>query len=338
MKGTAMGLVALLLLTGLSGCFGEEPEEEVPLEEIRLNDLRMKGTHNSYHVKTPGVSTITPENNYTHANLDVQADRLGVRQFELDVHYIPGMGLRVYHTTLDPSTNCLGFAGCMNILLNWSIANPHHAPLWIFVEPKNLPAVVDELDILEMIQTEIATTWPENMTITPAEVQGDAVDLRTAITTEGWPTLEDSRGKTLFVLLDKTEIRDLYVERNPTLENQTMFAIVDENHSLASVISFVNPETHGDRLRDASDLGFMVRTRPDEATLEAREKNYTRFELALETGANFITTDFPGSDMEAEFAIWLSQGPVMCNPRTAPDHCHPRDIEPWGNYTPISIG
>ena len=117
-----------------------------------------------------------------------------------------------------------------------------------------------------------------------------------------------------------------------------MFAIVDENHSLASVISFVNPETHGDRLRDASDLGFMVRTRPDEATLEAREKNYTRFELALETGANFITTDFPGSDMEAEFAIWLPQGPVMCNPRTAPDHCHTRDIEPWGNYTPISIG
>ncbi len=338
MKGTAMGLVALLLLTGLSGCFGEEPEEEVPLEEIRLNDLRMKGTHNSYHVKTPGVSTITPENNYTHANLDVQADRLGVRQFELDVHYIPGMGLRVYHTTLDPSTNCLGFAGCMNILLNWSIANPHHAPLWIFVEPKNLPAVVDELDILEMIQTEIATTWPENMTITPTEVQGDAVDLRTAITTEGWPTLQDSRGKTLFVLLDKTEIRDLYVERNPTLENQTMFAIVDENHSLASVISFVNPETHGDRLRDASELGFMVRTRPDEATVEAREKNYTRFEQALETGANFITTDFPGSDMEAEFAIWLPQGPVMCNPRTAPDHCHPRDIEPWGNYTPISIG
>ena len=98
MKGSALGLVTLLLLTSLSGCFGEEVEEEPPVEEIRLNDLRMKGTHNSYHVKTPGVSTLDPENNYTHAQLDVQADRLGVRQFELDVHYIPGMGLRVYHT------------------------------------------------------------------------------------------------------------------------------------------------------------------------------------------------------------------------------------------------
>jgi hypothetical protein len=138
--------------------------------------------------------------------------------------------------------------------------------------------------------------------------------------------------------LDKTDIRDLYVERNPTLENQTMFAIVEENHSLASVISFVNPDTHGDRLRDASAMGFMVRTRPDEATIEAQDVNYSRLGLALETGANFITTDFPGNDLEANFAIWLPEGPVMCNPQTSPEHCATRDVEPWGNYTPISIG
>ena len=339
MKGTALSLVVLMLMTTIAGCFGEDESAPEPqLEEIRLNDLTMKGTHNSYHVKTPGIAALNPENNYTHAELNVQADRLGVRQFELDVHFIPGMGLRVYHTTLDPSSNCEEFSVCMNVLLNWSNENPEHAPLWIFVEPKNVPVVVDELDILEMIQSEIAATWPTNKTITPADVQGDAADLRTAITTEGWPTLESSRGKTLFVLLDKTEIRDLYVERNPTLENQTMFAIVDENHSLASIISFVNPDSHGDRLRDASDLGFMVRTRPDEATNEAREVNYTRFEKALDTGANFITTDFPGNDLEIEYSIWLPEGPVMCNSRTAPTHCETRDIEPWGNYTPISLG
>ena len=124
MKETAVSLTVLLLLTSLTGCFGEDEVEmkveviEEPLEEIRLNHLRMKGTHNSYHEKTPGASSITPENNYTHANLSVQADRLGVRQFELDVHYIPGMGLRVYHTNLDPGTNCLGFAGCMLSLIH----------------------------------------------------------------------------------------------------------------------------------------------------------------------------------------------------------------------------
>ena len=344
MKEKAVLLSFLFLFTSLAGCFGEEeiivPVDELEdetLEEIRLNHLRMKGTHNSYHEKTPGVSTITPENNYTHANLSIQADRLGVRQFELDVHYIPGMGLRVFHTNLDPGSNCLGFAGCMQVLLDWSLANPHHAPLWIFVEPKDEPFLVEELGILQMIQDEINLTWPAELQITPTDVQGNVSDLRTAVTTVGWPTLEESRGKVVFVLLDKTEIRDYYVSQNPTLLNQSMFAIVEENHSLASVISFVNPETHGERLRNASEMGFMVRTRPDVATVEAQEVNYTRFELAMLTGANFITTDFPGSDLEVEYAIWLPQGPVMCNSQIAPSHCTARAIEPWGNYTPISV-
>ena len=202
MKERAVLLTFLFLFTSLAGCFGEEeileteeePEDE-PLEEIRLNHLRMKGTHNSYHEKTPGVSTITPENNYTHANLSIQADRLGVRQFELDVHYIPGMGLRVFHTNLDPSSNCLGFAGCMQVLLDWSLANPHHAPLWIFIEPKDEPFLVEELGILQMIQDEINLTWPAELQITPADVQGNVSDLRTAVTTVGWPTVEESRGK-----------------------------------------------------------------------------------------------------------------------------------------------
>ena len=188
-----------------------------------------------------------------------------------------------------------------------------------------------------MVQQEINQIWPAEQQITPAYVQGNAVDLRTAITTIGWPTLEESRGKVVFVLLDKTDTRDYYVSQNPTLQNQSMFAIVEENHSLASVISFVNPETHGDRLRNASELGFMVRTRPDFATIEAQDVNYTRFHLAMLTGANFITTDFPGNDLEFDYAIWLPEGPVMCNPQTSPSHCTARTLEPWGNYTPISI-
>ncbi len=336
MKFKAFGLVSLLLVISLSGCLSEDEKPTNEVEEIRLNDLTMKGTHNSYHVKTPGIASLNAENNYTHANLDIQADRLGVRQFELDVYYVPGMGLRVYHTPLDPSTNCEGFSGCMNVLLNWSIENPKHAPLWIFVEPKDLPFVVDELNILQMINDEITSTWPAEKIVTPSEVQGDETDLRTAIITKGWPTLEESRGKTLFVLLDKSEIRDQYIANNPRLENQTMFAIVDENHSLASVISFVNPMTHGDRLREASEMGFMVRTRPDEATVEARENNYSRFELALNSGAHFITTDFPGSDLDIQYSIWLPEGPVMCNKYTAPPHCTTRTIEGWGNYTPFS--
>lgn len=335
MRGHALLLTGLMLLAGLAGCFGEETKAAPEPEPLRLNDLRMKGTHNSYHVATPGVATLQPEYNYTHTDLHVQADRLGVRQFELDVYLVPGMGLRVYHTPWDLATNCEGFIGCMTELRNWSDANPDHAPLWIFVEPKDLPDVVEEFDILEEIETEIASTWTADRRITPAEVQGDADSLREAVTTTGWPTLEESRGKVLFVLLDKTEIRDLYLERNPTLANRSMFAIVDESHDLASVISFTNPISHGDRLRNASEAGFMVRTRPDAATVEAQQMNYSRFEAALESGAHFLSTDYPGSDRTIDFAIWLPEGPVMCHPDRAPAHCTTRDIETWGNYTPL---
>ncbi len=331
----AILLVSLFLIPAFTGCFGKDDVKEDEPEELRINHLRMKGTHNSYHVKTPGVSLYEPIN-YTHTDLDVQADRLGVRQFELDVWYVPGMGLRVYHYVGDSNTNCEGFSGCLQVLLNWSNDNPNHAPLWIFIEPKDLPEIVDQLDIIEMIQTELEATWPRNQTITPSDVQGDADSLREAIVENGWPTLESSRGKVLFVMLDKTEIRDLYVSRYPTLEGQWMFAIVDEAESLASVISFINPETQQERLQSAAETGFMVRTRPDSDTAEAREKNYTRFQLALSSGAHFITTDFPGNDREIGYSIWLPEGPVMCNPHTAPEHCKTRMIEPWGNYTPMS--
>jgi hypothetical protein len=331
----AILLVSIFIIPSITGCFGkDDSEDDSDLEEIRINHLRMKGSHNSYHVKSPVLSWYQPVN-YTHASMDIQADRLGVRQFELDVWYVPGVGLRVYHYVGDDYTNCKGFSGCLQVLLNWSTSNPEHAPIWIFIEPKDLPSAVEELDIIEMIQEELAATWPRNRTVTPEDVQGDAETLREGIVNNGWPTLKDSRGKVLFVMLDKTEIRDLYVERYPTLDGQWMFAIVDEAEPLASVISFINPETQQERLQNASSTGFMIRTRPDSDTIEAREGNYSRFELALSSGAHFITTDFPGNDREIDYSIWLPEGPVMCNPHTAPAHCTTRMIEPWGNYTPL---
>jgi hypothetical protein len=336
--GMVVLMAAVMIFPAFTGCFGQEKTKDQPLEEIRLNHLRMKGTHNSYHLKTPGVWALNAEYNFTHSDLDVQADRLGVRQFEIDVHYSSKNGLEVYHTMWDYASSCALFTSCMQLLLNWSTEHPEHAPIWIFVEPKDEPSMVEEIDILEMIQTDINATWPRERTITPSDVQGDALTLRDAIVNQGWPTLEESRGKVLFVLLDKTEIRDLYVERNPTLENQSMFAIVDEAESLASIVSLIDPIDQQERLSEASATGFMVRTRPDAATVEAQAGDYTRFASALTSGANFITTDFPGNDREIQYAIWLPEGPVMCHPERAPPHCTTGMIEPWGNYTPISTG
>ena len=54
--------------------------------------------------------------------------------------------------------------------------------------------------------------WPRNKTITPADIQGDYPLLSDALANEGWPLLEDSRGKAIFVLLATGGMREIYLQ------------------------------------------------------------------------------------------------------------------------------
>jgi hypothetical protein len=330
----AIGISTLLLLCSFAGCLGGNDSDEQPPEPLRLNHLQMKGTHNSYHLKPLGGELID-EYNYSHAPLDEQASIYGVRQFEIDVWWIPGLGLRVYHNPYDSASTCDAFTECLEVLHDWSVSSPQHVPIWLMIEPKDPPALVDSMEILQMIEDDIASVWPANMTITPDDVRGDSASLLEAVTEgDGWPLLEESRGKALFVLLDKSEIRDSYVEDNPGLANATMFAIVDEIEPEAAVISWTDPMDKGDVLTAAAEAGFIVRTRPDSGTAEARESNYSRFDLALTSGAHMLSTDYEGVDEDIDYAIWLPEGPVRCNPVTAPPGCTLERIEDVGDYSP----
>jgi hypothetical protein len=40
-----------------------------------------------------------------------------------------------------------------------------------------------------------------------------------------------------------------------------------------------------------------------------------------------LSTDFPGNDDEVGYAIWIPDGPVRCNPLTAPAHCTSATLE-----------
>ena len=52
---------------------------------LRVNDLQMIGTHNSYHLRPPRDLPPGDVADYEHPPLDVQLDEQGVRSFELDV-------------------------------------------------------------------------------------------------------------------------------------------------------------------------------------------------------------------------------------------------------------
>ena len=334
-------ITLLMLLTPLSGCLNNS-EDISPssgnqdLEEVlRINHIQMKGTHNSYHVE-PLVSP-TREYMYTHEELNVQASQLGVRQFEIDVWWDIREGLRVYHNQYDSGTTCPTFENCMNTLLEWSNANPNHHTTFIWIEPKDWPEQSMEITttvqisgILDEIESEITQFWPRNKTITPADVQGNYPSLSDALANEGWPLIEDSRGKAIFVLLATGGMREIYLEDYfPIGRMFPMFTSQDDSPSYAQAIfSLTDPIGDGDEIERLAAEGYIVRTRADSGGEEADNNDTSRLEAALSSGAHSISTDYPAKVESIEYWVEIPGGtPSRCNPVSAPDQCSSENIE-----------
>ncbi|HEY3948926.1 phosphatidylinositol-specific phospholipase C1-like protein [Phenylobacterium sp.] len=152
-----------------------------PDDSLRLNQIQVIGTHNSYHAGlTPGVAKMLKVANpkafdgldYQHAPLTQQFDH-GIRQIELDVfvdsqggrfahpwgatlnaggaaaydpqHVFAKPGFKVMHVQdLDYISTCQPFTGCLKEIRAWSKAHPDHVPLFILVETKTdkpIPAI-----------------------------------------------------------------------------------------------------------------------------------------------------------------------------------------------------
>ena len=335
-------LVVMLLLTPLSGCFGignggvlfgDAPEKE----PLRLNHIQMEGTHNSYHVEP--VFSPTREYMYTHEPLDVQAAQLGVRQFEIDVWWDVRDGLRVYHNQYDSGTTCPTFQNCLETLLAWSQSNNQHHPLMIWIEPKDWPeqatditTTVELSGLLQEIESEISEFWPRNLTIAPDDVRGEWPTLNEAVLNDGWPLLEESRGKVIFVLLARGDMRDLYLDDYPGLNGALMFTLSDLGSGEAAIFSLTDPISDGEEIAQLVTDGYIVRTRADSGGEEPDNNDTVRFEAALAAGAHTISTDYPGPVEGMEYWIAIPNGtPSRCNPLVAPEWCGSEDIEWLGD-------
>jgi len=299
---------------------------------------------------------------YEHRPLAEQLGDLGIRQFELDVFadtagglfsepagallagdeeflYAEEMaepGLKVLHgQDLDYRTSCMTLISCLSEIREWSQANPSHFPLFIMIEAKDglmedrgpiqftKPiAFTDEL--LHGIDDEIRAVFDVGQIITPDDVRGSFATLEEAVRTSGWPTLADSRGKVMFALDNTGRHKDLYLSGNPNLENRLLFVSSEPGEPTAGFIKMNNVIDLGEKIKEYTAAGFLVRTRSDIPTEEARSGDTTRRDLALESGAQFISTDYPEeSPYGSGYIVTLpgAESPARCNPITAPDSC-----------------
>jgi hypothetical protein len=251
-------------------------------------------------------------------------------------HEMDKPGFKVMHVLgVDQRSSCHTFIACLTAIRGWSQEHPQHLPIFILVETKqgrpDAPAVANGPEpftstTFDALDAEIRSVFSAKEMITPDQVRGSYKTLPEAIQASGkkaggWPTLAEARGKVVF-LMDQRPVEGVYTEGHPALRGRVIFtnavpgapdaAFTEENSGTKAEIDALAKQ------------GYLIRTRTDDGTEEARSNDHTRADVALSSGAQMLSTDYPSSEPAkwTGFFVGLPHGlAARCNPVTAPPGC-----------------
>jgi hypothetical protein len=247
-------------------------------------------------------------------------------------------GLKVLHIQdIDYRSNCLSFVACLKIIRTWSLAHPRHTPILITMntnDEKSLaPGGVNELPFDEAaydaLDAEILSVFPRSALITPDLVRGRYPTLREAVLARGWPSLGAARGKVMFALDEGPAHVAAYRGNRRSLEGRVLFVNTDETSPAAGYIT-LNEAADVPRITADVKAGYIVRTRADADTVEARANDTRRRDGALASGAQYVSTDYRHPDLRlSAYEARLPAGAItVCNPVRAAGRCAGLTIEP----------
>jgi hypothetical protein len=371
--GPALKLPLLAVL--LAGCLSTPPS---PTANVRLNQIQVIGTHNSYHQRTHDslmklVGMVRPsaveELDYSHPSLTEQLSRLGIRQIELDCFADPAggrfahplgptqaaqlglprvpsndpqgkllkPGIKVMHLPdIDYFSSVLTLVDGLQEVRRWSLQHPRHVPIFILIELKGTTLAPIFTPVLPWTEKDMAelekgilSVFPRQEILTPDDVRGRAKTLPEALRTHGWPRLDDVRGKVLFGLDNGKPELDVYLTGHPALESRLLFASVPPESPAAAWMEQNDPVKNYGRIQDLVRRGFLVRTRSDIPTSQARKNDVRMRDKALASGAQFISTDYPEPDPKlSPYCVQLPNHEVArSNPVNGPTNLIGRDLE-----------
>ncbi|MEO0882501.1 MAG: phosphatidylinositol-specific phospholipase C1-like protein [Pseudomonadota bacterium] len=276
---------------------------------------------------------------YSHISLTAQLD-LGMRQLELDIFHDPDggrfadpllprlasangdgdpfdatghdtPGLKVMHIQdIDQRSHCVLLTECLNEINTWSLANPEHTPILILINAKqaqiDIPGAAEALPFdataFSDLDAEIRSIFTGDRLITPDTVRDNAATLREGVLGTGWPSLDDGQGRILFALDEPPKVVETYMRGKASLEGLPLFVnTIDPQADHVAYFTINDPEADNERIKQAVADGFLVRTRADADTVEARTNDRSRIEAALSSGAQYISTDYylPRTDFGA---------------------------------------
>jgi hypothetical protein len=158
--------------------------------------------------------------------------------------------------------------------------------------------------------------------ITPDEVRGSYETLQQAVLAGNWPTLETARGKVIF-LMDQHSVGPVYLAGHPALRGRVLFTNASPGEPDAAFI-----ERNDGPAAEIDELvrkGYLVRTRTDAETKEARVNDTARRDSMLTSGAQILSTDYPSGEpakWPGGFIVTLPEGlDARCNPVNKPVGC-----------------
>jgi hypothetical protein len=266
---------------------------------------------------------------YSHISLPDQLS-LGLRNLEIDIYadtqggrfahpkgfsMIPGQspynadgvmnrpGFKIFHVTeIDFRSSCPTLKICLQQLKKWSDSHPNHFPVFITLEAKEnsqkeveegrssptenfTPKLFAELDSI------ILAELGKEKVITPDFVRGNSETLNKAITQQGWPKLNQVKGKFLFILDDNGSKCELYLKDHPSLKGRVLFVNAKPGDPASATLILNNPKEDLS-ISDLAKHGYLIRTRSDANTIQARNNDYSQFDAACQSGAQIITTDY----------------------------------------------
>lgn len=271
--------------------------------------------------KEPKVAGI----DYEHIPLARQMD-MGLRNLEIDIYadsqggkyahpkgmsLVPGQrpfdpegkmkepGFKVLHIVdLDFRSSCLTFKDCLAQLKQWSESHPDHTPIFITLEAKDGKSKDPQYTIPEEFTAKLFDELDSNLLsylgkqhlITPDDVRGKYETLNSAVQHGNWPLLKQARGKFMFVLDDTDGKRAIYTAGHPSLKARVLFANAEPGTPEAAFMIRNNPKDP--TIPGLVKKGYIIRTRADSDTRQARANDRTDLTAAMNSGAQVITTDY----------------------------------------------
>ncbi len=243
-----------------------------------------------------------------------------------DIPELSESGLKILHfPDIDFDTHLITFKNGLEKLKIWSDIFPGHVPIFVLIECKsdgledyfddypqleNLIALLPDsitytvplpfnLTGLEEAEAEIREVFGDSLEniITPDMVRGDFPTLEDAILSGGWPTVGEVRGKIMFGLDNQGSLMDDYMEGYPSLSGRILFTEAPPGTPEAA---FLGMNTPSPEITERVNQGYLVRTRADTDTEQARTGDTSRRDEALASGAHFVSTDYYSPDPRHE--------------------------------------